>query len=122
MNIPLAVKAPIVAGTIAVCVLGGTFAPATFMQKRAFGASASTKFPDLPLIAAGQHLFLMNCAHCHADDATGDEGPDLHGLRKTDGRIHDIITNGIKGEMPRFKSKLSEPDIQALIVFLHSLK
>jgi mono/diheme cytochrome c family protein len=127
MNIPLAVRAPIFAGTIAMSILGGTFTLAIFMQKRAVPqppvvAIGSSKSLDAPLVAAGQHLFLMNCAHCHADDATGDEGPDLHGLLKTDGRLHEIITNGIKGEMPRFKSKLSESDVQALISFLHSLK
>lgn len=35
----------------------------------------------------------MNCAHCHADDATGDEGPDLHGLRKTDERLRLLIVS-----------------------------
>ena len=127
MNIPLAVRAPIFAGTIAVSVLGGTFTLATFMRRRAVvqpsvAITSSSKSLDAPLVAAGQHLFLRNCAHCHGDDATGDEGPDLHGLLKTDGRLHEIITNGIKGEMPRFNSKLSESDIQALISFLHSLK
>src|SRR5262245_7731659 len=56
--------------------------------------------------AQGQHLFLMNCAHCHGDDARGDEGPDLHDLHKSDQRIHQVIANGIKGEMPSFAKKL----------------
>jgi mono/diheme cytochrome c family protein len=47
----------------------------------------------------GAKLFALNCSHCHADDATGDEGPDLHGLTKSDERIRTIITNGVKGEM-----------------------
>ena len=34
----------------------------------------------------GRHLFLMNCAHCHGDDARDDKGPDLHDLRKSDER------------------------------------
>jgi mono/diheme cytochrome c family protein len=70
----------------------------------------------------GYKLFMMNCAHCHGDDARGDEGPDLHGVAKSDARISSIITNGIKGEMPKFGTKLSETDVQALIVFLRSLK
>ena len=52
----------------------------------------------------------------------GDEGPDLHGLRKTDARLSVLINNGIKGEMPRFNQKLSESDVQALIAFLNSLR
>jgi mono/diheme cytochrome c family protein len=66
----------------------------------------------------------MNCAHCHGDDARGDEGPDLHGVhqRKTDARLSTLINNGIKGEMPRFDQKLSPSDVQAPIAFLNSLK
>ena len=77
---------------------------------------------DPALVATGRRLFLMNCAHCHADDATGDEGPNLHGVAKSDARIAALIQNGIKGEMPRFNEKLNERDIQALIAFLRSLK
>jgi mono/diheme cytochrome c family protein len=83
-------------------------------------ASSSQKF-DPVLAANGRHLFLMNCAHCHADDGSGDEGPDLHGLRKTDARVAGLIRNGIKGEMPRFGEKLKDKDVQALIAYLHSL-
>ena len=77
---------------------------------------------DSKQIAAGRHLFLMNCAHCHGDDATGDEGPDLHGLHKTDARLNAIIRNGIKGEMPRFEKKFNEEDVAALIAYLKSLR
>jgi mono/diheme cytochrome c family protein len=84
--------------------------------------AVSQKVSDPGLAARGRHLFLMNCAHCHGDDATGDEGPNLHGVRKTDARIATIINNGIKGEMPRFNEKLKNDDVQALIAFLRTLK
>jgi mono/diheme cytochrome c family protein len=71
--------------------------------------------------AQGRHLFLMNCAHCHGDDASGDEGPDLHDLRKTDERIHQLITAGVKGEMPSFARKLNDSDIRALTAYLRTL-
>jgi mono/diheme cytochrome c family protein len=124
MRVPGAVSAAFCAGAIAVCTLGGTLALAEYLQRRfALQASAtSTNAPPSPLVAQGQHLFLMNCAHCHGDDARGDEGPDLHGLRKTDARLSALINNGIKGEMPRFNQKLSETEVQALIAFLNSLK
>jgi len=64
----------------------------------------------------------MNCAHCHADDATGDEGPDLHGVVKSDARIAAMIKNGVKGEMPKFSHKLKDDDVRALIAFIRSLK
>jgi mono/diheme cytochrome c family protein len=70
----------------------------------------------------GYTLFLMNCAHCHGSEARRDEGPDLHGVTKSDARISSLIKNGLKGEMPKFGEKLTDTDVQALIAFLRSLK
>lgn len=64
----------------------------------------------------------MNCAHCHAADATGDEGPDLHGIDKSDAKIAALIKDGVKGEMPRFSAKFSDADVRALVAFVQSLK
>jgi len=72
--------------------------------------------------ARGRNLFERNCAHCHGDDARGDEGPDLFNLNKSDARITKVVTQGIKGEMPAFGSKLNETDVKALIAFLRTLK
>ena len=116
--------------------LGGITAASALMAAAGFwggemllGAEAShdaatviSSTTDQANIASGQKLFLMNCAHCHGDDAHGDEGPDLHGVRKSDARIAEIITNGIKGEMPRFGQKLHDQDVRFLIQFLRSLK
>jgi mono/diheme cytochrome c family protein len=70
----------------------------------------------------GRVLFLKNCAHCHADDAKGDEGPDLHGLDKSDEWIARRIRNGVKGEMTAFGEKFSKKDMNALIAYLKTLK
>lgn len=70
----------------------------------------------------GRSLFLKNCAHCHADDATGDEGPDLRGLRRKDDWIARRIRNGVKGEMTAFGEKFSQQDIDALIAYLRTLR
>ena len=70
----------------------------------------------------GRSLFLKNCAQCHGDDARGDEGgPDLHGLQGSDEWIEYRIRNGVKGEMPAFREKYSQSDIDALIAYLRSL-
>jgi mono/diheme cytochrome c family protein len=83
---------------------------------------AAMKPPEVMADAAqGRHLFLMNCAHCHGDDARGDEGPDLHNLHRSDVRIHEVITDGIKGEMPSFGKKLRDPDVQQLIAYIRTL-
>ena len=81
-----------------------------------------TNPPTTDQVNQGASLFSRNCAHCHGDDAHGDEGPDLHDLTKSDTRINKILKEGIKGEMPKFGSKFSDTDIQALIAFLRTLK
>ena len=88
----------------------------------ATNAQAALKPSELTADAEqGRHLFLMNCAHCHGDDARGDEGPDLHDLHRSDARIHDVILAGIKGEMPSFGKKLGNQDVQQLIAYLRTL-
>ena len=77
--------------------------------------------PTRPQLS-GRTLFLKNCAHCHADDATGDEGPDLHGLSRSDEWIARRIRNGVKGKMTAFGVKFSQADIDALIGYLRTLK
>ena len=77
--------------------------------------------PSAPL--GGHDLFLMNCAHCHGDDARGtQEGPDLTKFNKSEARIASVVKNGIKGEMPRFSEKLTDADVRLLIRFIHSLR
>jgi len=73
------------------------------------------------LIAEGRTLYLDSCAHCHAADATGDEGPDLHAVEASDRYIANIITHGIKGEMPSFQKKLGPEDIVRLTAYVRSL-
>jgi mono/diheme cytochrome c family protein len=86
-------------------------------------AQSATKLPDLVADATqGRQLFLMNCAHCHGDDARGDEGPDLHNLHRSDARIYQVITAGIKGEMPSFGKKLGEPEVRELTAYLRTLQ
>src|SRR6185312_8784870 len=99
-------KAALAAIATSATVLSATFGFAFLMRH----VSVAMTLPDMPKTAKaetvptsltadaaqGRHLFLMNCAHCHGDDARGDEGPDLHDLHKTDARIHQIITTGIK--------------------------
>jgi mono/diheme cytochrome c family protein len=124
MNLRSHVVAPLIATAIAAASLAGTFGVAAYMQR--FAATqrqnSGAQPLDPKLVAGGRKLFLLNCAHCHADDATGDEGPDLHGLHKTDERLRLLIKKGIKGEMPRFNEKLPDLDLDALVAYLNSLR
>jgi mono/diheme cytochrome c family protein len=72
-------------------------------------------------VAEGRHNFAMSCAHCHADDATGDEGPNLHKLKISDTHVRLILKNGIKGEMPNFAKKYDDDQITSIIAFLRTL-
>ena len=125
-HIPVAITAAVLGVSVAAGTLGATFGFALLMQRYHPQQAEAIKPPSGPpaaaLVEQGRHLFLQNCAHCHGDDATGDEGPDLHGVTKSDARIAAIILKGIKGEMPKFGAKLKDDDVRALTAFIRSLK
>jgi mono/diheme cytochrome c family protein len=74
------------------------------------------------LVAQGAQFFAMSCSHCHADDATGDEGPSLHNLTISNARMASTIKHGVKGEMPSFAKKYDDKQITALVSYLRSLR
>ena len=119
------VKGLIAALLISGTVIGGFLGAARVVQSniamsssKSGAQSSATKDPK---VAAGAKLFALNCAHCHGVDATGDEGPDLHQVKKTDERIKSTILNGVKGEMPAFAKKLTADDAATLVTFIRSL-
>jgi mono/diheme cytochrome c family protein len=77
--------------------------------------------PPGVLVERGKKLYFGNCAHCHGEDAHGDEGPDLHDIWVSNRRIATVVKRGIKGEMPTFAKKLHDDDIAALIAYVRSL-
>lgn len=126
------IRALFVAVAVSTATIAGSFGFAWLMRlphrsvamPQLVTTAGAAMAPTMPLsaeAAQGRHLFLMNCAHCHGDDARGDEGPDLHDVRKSDQRIHQLITNGVKGEMPSFATKLNDADIRALTAYLRTL-
>jgi len=82
----------------------------------------ASKSDQMALVAAGQQLFLKNCAHCHGADAHGDEGPDLHNLDWTDEQITTRIRNGKKGQMTAFAGKFAPSQISDVVAYLRTLK
>jgi mono/diheme cytochrome c family protein len=124
-------KAALLGLTAALALLGVTFGLSPFLQPATALASKehSTNIVSVAASPAaegdamgGHSLFDHNCAHCHGDDARGDEGPSLYDLKKSDARITKIIKGGIKGEMPRFGTKFNDADIQSIIAYLRTLK
>ena len=113
-------------GTVAgLAAIGVAFAAAEMFQPKPAAASGAGEALAIPPAGTpanqGYKLFMLNCAHCHGSDARGDEGPDLHGVTKTDQRIVTIIQNGIKGEMPKFSGKLNDTETRALVAFIRTL-
>ncbi|MGH9717477.1 MAG: c-type cytochrome [Candidatus Acidiferrales bacterium] len=93
-------------------------------QEPAPAATARTK----PVHAAeadstrGKSLFEQNCSTCHGIDATGEDGPDLHGVPESlgDAAVVNIIQHGIRGTaMPGFYS-LSAKDAADIVAFLRT--
>jgi mono/diheme cytochrome c family protein len=119
------VKALIAALLVSGTVVGGFLGTARLLQSNVAASPAKSGGQDNasrdPRIIAGAKLFSLNCAHCHGIDASGDEGPDLHKVTKTDERIKSTILNGVKGEMPAFGKKLTENDAATLVVFIRGL-
>lgn len=125
MKLSLQLKG-IILGTVAgLAAIGIAFAAAEIFQPKPAAASGAPKALGIPPAGApanrGYKLFMLNCAHCHGADAHGAEGPDLHGVTKSDQRIATIIQNGIKGEMPRFSAKLNDTETRALVAFIRTL-
>jgi mono/diheme cytochrome c family protein len=131
MTISLAWRAFWAAATAGSLSVGLALASAAVLRHTASGVShqqptaeywLEERRPDSPaVLARGRELFLKSCAHCHAADARGDEGPDLHGLQVSDRYIARVITRGVEGEMPAFGKKHGPADVAALTAYLRSL-
>jgi mono/diheme cytochrome c family protein len=126
MKLSIERKGILLATVSGLAAIGVAFAAGEIIRPKQAAESPATASLVVPPNGTQAHqgyaLFLMNCAHCHGSDARGDEGPDLHGVTKSDARISSLIKNGIKGEMPKFGEKLSDTDVKALIAFVRSLK
>jgi mono/diheme cytochrome c family protein len=123
MNAMLERRAFAVAVLAAALSLGGAWATAATIKLIPGTAMASDEIAVSPdLIAQGQEFYGMSCSHCHADDATGDEGPSLHNLTISNARIAATIRKGVKGQMPAFGKKYDDKQIAALVSYLRSLK
>jgi Tol biopolymer transport system component/mono/diheme cytochrome c family protein len=87
---------------------------------------------DRQTLAAGQKLYVANCASCHGDSGRGD-GPGAAGLnpppadfrqhmtpgQHTDGQVYLWIRHGYPGSaMPAWEQRLSEEQIWQLVVYL----
>ncbi|MEM4405341.1 MAG: c-type cytochrome [Nitrososphaerota archaeon] len=82
---------------------------------------------------AAAALFKRRCTICHGQDGKGDKenapkAPDFTDpkwqTRHKDGELYRAISEGIgkgKGSMPSWKTRLSEPEMKALVKHVRSL-
>jgi len=96
--------------------------PSSILPPTSSEASFSETVVTPEVVAQGHKFFAMSCSECHGDDATGDEGPDLHNLPISNARIRVMIKKGLKGEMPTFAKKYNDQQIAALVSYLRTLR
>ena len=90
--------------------------------------SLSADTYDAALAEAGAQVFADNCAMCHGDDATGNRdlgAPNLADAIWLYGGDRATLTETVKnarfGVMPAWGQRLSEEDVRAVAVYVHSL-
>ena len=90
-------------------------------------ATASSSFAQDDVLAVGKQLFTQGatppCAICHtlADaESTGQIGPVLDEIKPDAQRVLKALRNGL-GQMPSFKGKLSEEQMQALATYVSTV-
>lgn len=83
---------------------------------------------DASQVAAGETVYMDNCAACHADDATGDiyqGAPNLKDAIWLYGGDYDTlietVTNARYGVMPAWEGRLDEAEIRAVATYVHQL-
>ena len=81
--------------------------------------------------AAGKHLYLGRCAHCHEDNdlALKKVPPKLNGIFEratlpsgapaTDEEVKRVVLSG-KGMMPSFAGRFTNEQMAALLAYLHT--
>jgi cytochrome c oxidase cbb3-type subunit 3 len=83
---------------------------------------------DGALAATGAELFADNCSSCHGDTAVGDREQGAPNLTDAiwlyggdEAAIVETITNSRFGVMPSWTNRLSEAEVNAVAVYVHSL-
>ncbi len=90
--------------------------------------SLSEEPNDPSKVAAGETVYLDNCAACHMDDGTGDRwqgAPNLTDAIWLYGGDYETLTETVTysrfGVMPSWTNRLSESQIRAVAAYVHGL-
>lgn len=83
-------------------------------QKAVPQPEESDQPPPTPVAA---QVFAANCAGCHGDQGQGGRGPAIKPSKLSEQDLFMVIADG-RGDMPAFRGRLAESEVQALISFL----
>jgi cytochrome c oxidase cbb3-type subunit 3 len=90
--------------------------------------SLSGEPQDASLVAAGEEVYLDNCAACHLEDGTGDVwqgAPNLTDAIWLYGGDYDTLIETVTysrfGVMPSWADRLNEAEIRAVATYVHGL-
>jgi mono/diheme cytochrome c family protein len=77
---------------------------------------------DAALMAAGEEVFVQNCAVCHGEDLTPIPGAaDLKTLRPDQrARFDSAVMAGVGGEMPAWEGILTDEHLDQLWAFIQA--
>jgi mono/diheme cytochrome c family protein len=114
---------------LALALLAGWLAPAPLSPSPARPAAAAVSSARGGGDDVGARHFRRFCARCHDNDLTGREGRDMGLLvpnftsqhwqeQRSDAQVLVTILNGRGRSMPRFRDKLDEDAVRALVAFL----
>ncbi|ABD56771.1 cytochrome-c oxidase, cbb3-type subunit III [Jannaschia sp. CCS1] len=88
----------------------------------------SAQEADATLVAAGEEVYLNNCAACHGDNAMGDRflgAPNLTDRIWLYGGTPEAIEETVRysrfGVMPPWSGRLSDAEVRATAIYVHSL-
>ncbi|MFD1326444.1 cytochrome-c oxidase, cbb3-type subunit III [Mycoplana ramosa] len=107
---------------------GDMLQPDEIKQVAAYVVSLTGTPADSGMIEPGKQLFADNCASCHGEDAKGIRemgAPNLADAIWLKGEGEQAVANQIRapkhGMMPGWLSRLGEPTVKQLAVYVHSL-
>jgi cytochrome c oxidase cbb3-type subunit 3 len=107
---------------------GEILAPEEIEQVVNYVMSLSGEPEDASLVAAGETVYLDNCAACHMDDGSGDiyqGAPNLADAIWLYGgdaeTIRETVTYSRYGVMPQWDERLSPAQIAAVATYVHQL-
>ncbi len=97
-------------------------------QAVAYVQKLSGQDADAALAAAGETVFLDNCAACHMEDGTGDRAQGAPNLTDAiwlyggdEATLTETITNSRFGVMPAWGPRLSDAEVNAVAAYVHQL-